>query len=61
MFVLRCFIVDIADQRGIEQRFRFRPEFITGFPVALGIGNQSSDELLDVLFAVDLSKGVIML
>ena len=61
MFVLRRFIVDIANQRGIKQRFRFRPELVTGFPVTLGIGNQSSDELQDILFAVDIGKGVIML
>ena len=33
LFLNRSFIVDISDQGTVEQRFRLRPELITGFSI----------------------------
>ena len=60
LFFYRGFIVDISDQGTVEQRFRFGPEFVTGFTVAFGVGDQRSDELQDVFFAVNISEGIIV-
>ena len=60
LFLFRCLIVDIADQRAVKEGLRFRPEFVTGFAVAFGVGDQCGDELQDILLAVDISEGVVV-
>ena len=39
LFLLRGFIVDIADERRIKQRLSLDPEIIPGLALALGVGN----------------------
>lgn len=39
VLLLRRTVMDISNQRGIEQSFRFHPEIITAFAFTLGIGN----------------------
>lgn len=56
----RRFVVDIPDERRVEQRFRLAPEVIAGFPVALRVGNEGRDQLQNVLFRVEIREGVIM-
>ena len=60
LFLHRRFVVDIADQGTVEQRFCLRPELITGFTVAFGVGDQRGDKLQDVLFTVDIGKGIVV-
>ena len=55
-----CLVVDIPYQGTVEQGLRFCPEFVTGFSVAFGVGDQCGDELQDVLLAVDIGEGVVM-
>ena len=52
--------MDISDQRAVQQGFRFRPEFITGFSVPFGVGNQRGDELKDVLLAMDIGERIVV-
>ena len=60
LFLYRGFVVDIADQGTVKQRFSLRPEFVTGFAVAFGIGDQCCNELQDVLFTVDIGEGIVV-
>ena len=54
------FIVNVADQRRVQQRLSLRPELIAGFAVSLGIGDKGRDQLQDILFAVNIGEGVIV-
>ena len=56
----RRFIVDVPDKGGVEQRFRFHPEIVTGFALALGVGDQRRDQLQNVLFRVDVGERVVV-
>ena len=60
LLLLRCLIVDISDKGTVQKRFCLRPEFITGLAIALGVGNQRSGQLQNVLFTVDILKGIVM-
>lgn len=52
--------MDVADQRRVKQRLGFRPELIAGFAVPLGIGDQASNQLEDVLLRMDVGEGVVV-
>ena len=39
---------------------RTRPEFITGLAVPFSIGNEGSSKLQNILFAVNIRKGIVM-
>ena len=56
----RSFIVDISNQRAIQQCFRLDPEIVSGLAFAFGIGNQRCYQLQDVLFAMDIGERVIV-
>ena len=60
LFLLRGFVVDIADERRVEQRLGLLPEVVPGFPVPLGVGDEDRDQLQNILLAVDIRKGVVM-
>ena len=60
LFLLGGFVVDIADERRVEQRLGLLPEVVPGFPVPLGVGNEGRDQLQNILLAVDIRKGVVM-
>lgn len=60
LFLHRGFVVDISDQGTVEQRLGLCPEFVTGFTVAFRVGDQRSNELQDVLFAVDIGEGIVV-
>ena len=61
LFLHRRFVVDIPDERRVEQRFRLAPEVIAGFSVPLRVGNEGRDQLQNVLFAVEIRKGVVVM
>ncbi len=61
LLLLRCLVMDVADQCRIEQRLRFDPEIVIAFSVSLGVRNQRCHQLQNVLFAVNVSEGIIML
>lgn len=52
--------MDVSDKSRVKKRFRFRPELITGFTVAFGIGDKGRYQLQDVLFAVDVGEWIIV-
>ena len=39
---------------------RLAPEVVAGFPVPLRVGNQRRDQLQNVLFAVEIREGVVV-
>ena len=60
LFLHRGLIVDVADQRAVQQRFRLDPEIVPGLALSLGVGDQRCHQLQDVLFAMDIAEGVIV-
>ena len=56
----RSFIVDISDQCAIQQCFRLDPEIVSGLALAFGISDQRCHQLQNILFRVDVCKGVIV-
>ena len=60
LLLLRCFIMDIADQCTVEQRFRLIPERITALTIAFGVGHESRGQLQNVLLRMDIGKWVIV-
>ena len=61
LLILRCFVMDISDQRRVQQRLRFGPELITGFAIAFGVGNQCGHELQDILLGMNVRERIVML
>ena len=57
----RRFVVDIPDERRVEQRLRLAPEVVAGFPVPLRVGNEGCDQLQNVLFRVEIREGVVVM
>ena len=60
LFLLRGFVVDIPDERRVEQRLGLLPEIVPGFPVPLGVGDEGRDQLQNILLTVDIRKGVVV-
>ncbi len=60
LFLHRCFIVDIGNQSGVEKFLGLLPELIAAFSVTLGICHEGSHQLQNILFAVNVGKGVIV-
>ena len=56
LLLLRGFIVDVADQRRVEQRFGLQPKIVAGFAVALSVGNEGVHQLQNVLLTVDVRE-----
>ena len=52
--------MDVANQGTVQNRFRFRPELITGFSVSFRVGDEGRYQLQNILFAVDVGEGVIV-
>ena len=52
----RSLIVDIANERAVQQGFCFYPKIVSGLAFAFGIGDQRCDQLQDVLFAMDIGE-----
>ncbi len=59
LFLNGRFVVDVADEGGVEQGLCLHPEIIPGLAIALGVGYQGGYQLQDVLLAVDVSEGVV--
>ena len=55
-----CDIVDIGDERRIEQLFGLLPELVPAFALALCVHHQGRHQLQDVLLRVDIGEGVIV-
>ena len=52
--------MQIRDQCGQKQSFGLFPERVSAGPFALGVGHQGCDQFQNVLFAVNIGKGVIV-
>ena len=57
---LQRFLPQIADQRRVEQYFRFLPKWIAALALAARIGNQAVYQFLDILFAMDIRQRIIV-
>ena len=60
LFLDRCFIMDIADQGTIKQRFRLIPERIASLSFALRVCHERRDQLQDILFAVHIGERIVV-
>ena len=56
----RSLIVDIANERAVQQRLRFDPEIVASLAFAFGIGDQRRNQLQDVLFAVNVRERIVV-
>ena len=52
--------MDIANQGYVQQSLRLDPEIFTGFSFTFGVGDQHRHQLQNVLFAVDVGKGIVV-
>jgi len=52
--------MDIANKRAVQQGFCFYPEIVSGLAFAFGIGDQRCYQLQNILFAVNIRKGIIV-
>ncbi len=52
--------MDVAHEGGIEKGLRLDPEIISGFAFTLGVGDEGRHQLEDVLFALDVGKGIVV-
>ena len=52
--------MQIGDQGGEQKTLAFLPEGVSAGPFALGVGHQGRDQFQNVLFAVNIGKGVIV-
>ena len=52
--------MDISDKGTVQKRFCLDPEIVPGFSLAFGIGDQRCHQLQNILFRVDVCKGVIV-
>ena len=57
---LQRFLPQIADQRRVEQHFRFLPKWIAALALAARIGNQAIYQFQDILFAMDIRQRIIV-
>jgi hypothetical protein len=61
LFFLRGFVVDVADQCGVVELFRFRPKILGRlFALAFGVYHDCVDKFQYVFFAVQVGKGVVV-
>ena len=54
-------VMDEADQGRIEQHFGLLPEIVPAFALTFGVGDEAAYELEDVLLAVNVGEGVVMM
>ena len=60
LLVCRGLIIDIADQRRIQQRLGLDPEIIAGFSFPFGVCDQHRYQFQNIFLIVDVSKRVVM-
>ena len=60
LLVLRGLIMNVANERSIEQRLGLDPKIVPGLALAFGVGNQRRDQLQNVLFTVNVGKGIVV-
>ena len=52
--------MQIGDQSGQQKPLAFLPKWVPAAAFTLGVGHQGRDQFQNVLFAVNIGKGVIM-
>lgn len=60
LFLLRGFVMDVADQRTVQELFGLHPEIVTGLALTLGVGDQGGGQLQNVFLRMDIGKGVVV-
>ena len=54
LLLLGSLVVDVADERHVEQLFGVGPELVALLPAARGVGYEAGHELQYILLAVDV-------
>ena len=54
LLLLRGLVMNVADERHVEQLFGVRPELVAGLALSGRVSNEAGHELEDVLLAVDV-------
>ena len=49
----------VANQGGVQELLGIRPKLVAGLALPCGVGDEASDQLQDVLFAVDVRERVV--
>ena len=60
LFLHRGLVVDIPNEGAVQKRLGLNPKIVPGLALALGVGDQRRDQFQDVLFGVDVGKGIIV-
>ena len=60
LLVCRGLIIDIADQRRIQQGLGLDPKIVAGFSFPFGIGNQHRYQFQNVFLIVNVGKRVVV-
>ena len=60
LLLYRRLVVNVADQRGVEEFFRLLPERIPAVALTLGICHQCGHEFQDVLLIVDIGERIVV-
>ena len=60
LFLVMPLIVDVPDEGRVEQGFRLDPKIVPGLGVAGGVGDQGRYQLQNILFRMDIGKGVVV-
>ena len=59
--MFRCLIPDVANERRVIELFCLHPKILTGLiAISLRVDDNRIDQFEDVLFAADVSKGVVV-
>ena len=60
LFLLGGFVVDIADERRVEQRLGLLPEVVPALAFPLRVANEGRDQLQNVLTVVEIREGGVV-
>ena len=60
LLLLRGLIMDVADERHVEQLLGVRPELVPGLALPGRVCNEAGHELEDVLLAVDIAERIVV-
>ena len=60
LFLLRCLIMDVADEGTVKKGLCLVPEWIAALTITLGICHECGRQLQDILFAVDIGERIVV-
>ena len=60
LLLFRSLIMDVPNQCGVKQCFRFQPEIISAFALPFCVGNQCCYQFQNILLRMEIGKWIIM-